>query len=103
MATQELLRGWGISTKLQVHTDSAAALGTCNRLGLCKSRHVQTRYLWIQEKLASGQFELFKIDTRLNTAGLLTKSLPYEAAEQHLKRMQFETSLGRSAIAKAVV
>ena len=32
MATQELLRGWGIDVELQVHTDSAAALGTCNRL-----------------------------------------------------------------------
>ena len=38
MATQELLRSWGINANLQVYTDSAAALGTCNRLGLGKSR-----------------------------------------------------------------
>ncbi|CAE7031422.1 unnamed protein product [Symbiodinium sp. CCMP2592] len=94
MATQELLRGWGLDVKLQVHTDSAAALGTCNRLGLGKSRHVQTRYLWIQEKLANKQFELFKIDTKLNTADLLTKSLAVESAEQHLKRMGFEVVSG---------
>ena len=103
MATQELLRGWGIEMKLQVHTDSAAALGTCSRLGLGKSRHVQTRYLWIQEKLANGQFELFKIDTKINTADLLTKSLSTESAEQHLRRMSFELVSGRSGIAKAVV
>ncbi|CAE7358585.1 unnamed protein product [Symbiodinium sp. CCMP2592] len=103
MATQELLRGWGLDVKLQVHTDSAAALGTCNRLGLGKSRHVQTRYLWIQEKLANKQFELFKIDTKLNTADLLTKSLAVESAEQHLKRMGFEVVSGRNGLAKAVV
>ncbi|OLQ05162.1 hypothetical protein AK812_SmicGene11691 [Symbiodinium microadriaticum] len=94
MATQELLRGWGLNVKLQVHTDSAAALGTCSRLGLGKSRHVQPRYLWIQEKLANTQFELFKIDTKLNTADLRTKSLAIECAEPHLKRMGFEVVSG---------
>ena len=104
MATQEILRGWGIETKLQVYTDSAAALGTCNRLGLGKSRHVQTRYLWIQEKLAtSGIFELFKIDTKLNTADLCTKALAMEAAMRHLRAMGFEVAEGKSSIAKSVV
>ena len=110
MATQELLRGWGLNVKLQVHTDSAAALGTRNRLGLGKSRHVQTRYLWIQEKLAkiqeklaNKQFELFKIDTKLNTADLLTKSFATEYAEQHLKPIGFDLAVGRSGLAKAVV
>ena len=103
MATQELLRGWGIERRLQCHTDSSAALGTCNRLGLGKSRHVQTRFLWIQERLAEKTFELLKIDTKLNTADLCTKSLAYEAAERHLKTMGFETIEGKSSIAKAVV
>eukprot|EP00438_Fugacium_kawagutii_P022577 Skav230125 [mRNA] locus=scaffold2192:206723:207394:+ [translate_table: standard] len=103
MATQELLKGWGITTKLQVHTDSAAALGTCNRLGLGKSRHIQSRYLWIQERLAEGSFELFKIATNLNTADLCTKALSSEAVERHLKTMGFESSSGRSTLAKAVV
>ena len=103
LATQELLQGGGLDVKLQLHTDSAAALGTCNRLGLGKSRHVQTRYLWIQEKLANKEFELFEIDTKLNTADLLTKSLATEPAEHHLKRMGFEVVSGRSNIAKAIV
>ena len=103
MATQELLRSWGINVNLQVYTDSAAALGTCNRLGLGKSRHIQTRYLWIQEKLAERSFELIKIDTKLNTADICTKALASEAAERHLKAMGFEVVQGRSSIAKAVV
>ena len=90
-------------TKLQVHTDSASALRTCNRQGLGKSRHVQTRYLWIQEKLSEKIFELFKIDARLNTADLCTKSLAVEASESHLKRMGFANLGGTSAIAKNVV
>lgn len=102
-SSRELLRGWGINTTLRVFTDSAAALGTTNRLGLGRSRHVQTRYLWVQEKLATKVFELHKIDTKANTADLCTKSLAYEAAERHLKTMGFHRVEGRSSIAKAVV
>ena len=103
LATQELLRSWGINTKLKIYTDSAAALGTCNRLGLGKSRHVQTRFLWIQEKLAEKAFELLKIDGKLNTSDICTKALPSEAAQRHLRAMGFEPLAGRSSIAKAVV
>ena len=102
MATQELFRSWGINTKLHVYTDWSAALGTCNRLGLGKSKHVQTRFLWIQEKLAEKVFERFNIDTKLNTADTCTKALASEAVERHLKAMGFEALSGRSSIAKAV-
>ena len=94
MATQELFRSWGINTKLHVYTDLSAAVGTCNRLGLGKSRHVQTRFLWIQEKLAEKVFELFKIDAKLNTADICTKALASEAVERHLKAMGFEALSG---------
>ena len=60
IATQELLCGWGIETKLRIHTDSGAALGTRNRQGLGKSRHVQTRYLWIQQKACRQGLRAFQ-------------------------------------------
>ena len=95
--------GAGIKVNLQVYTDSAAALGTWNRLGLGKSRHIQTRFLWIQEKLAERSFELIKIDTKLNAADICTKALASEAAERHLRAMGFEEVQGRSSIANAAV
>ena len=54
-------------------------------------------------KACRESFELLKIDTRLNTADLCTKSLAVEASESHLRRMGFEIVSGRSAIAKKVV
>ena len=77
MANQELLRGWGLT-----RTDEI---------------------LWIQEKLVNKQFELCKIDTKLNTADLLTKLLAVECAEQHLNRIGFEVVSRRSGLAKAGV
>ena len=56
MATQELLKSWGINTKFRVYTDSSAALGTCNRLGLGKSRHIQTRLLLISREASRKSF-----------------------------------------------
>ena len=81
------LKSWGINMKLHVYSDSSAALGTCNRLGLGKSRRVQTRFLWIQEKFPERAFELFKIDTKLNTADICTKALASEVVERRLKAM----------------
>ena len=100
---QELLRGWNVETKLKVKTDSSAALGTCNRIGLGKSRHVQTRFLWVQEQLAAGYFELEKVETSKNIADVCTKSLNAEAAGRHVKSMSYEVLAGRSTAAKSLV
>ena len=67
MATQELLRGWGLDVKLKCN-----CAWHLQPRGAWKVAPRQTRYLWIQEKLANKGFELFKIDTKLNTADLLT-------------------------------
>ena len=102
MATHVLLGGRGLGVKLQVHTDSAAGLGACNRLGLGKSRRVQTRYLWIHEKLASKQFKPFNMDTKLNTANMLTKSSAVECAEHNLTRMGLDV-VKRCCVAYSVL
>ena len=78
--------------KLKVKTDSSAALGTCNRIGLGKSRDVQTRFLWAQEQLAAGHFELEKVETSKNIADICTKSLNAEAARRHVKSMSWIVS-----------
>ena len=84
-------------------TDSSAALGTSNRLGLGKSRHVQTRFLWVQEHLAAKNFELEKVATNKNVADICTKSLNAEAAARHVRTMGFEIAAGRATTAKALV
>ena len=102
ISLQEILRGWGLQPKLKMHTDSSAALGTCNRQGLGRSRHVQTRFLWVQEKLAQHEFELVKIPTKQNVADLCTKGLPANEMERHMQSMGFEYSHGRAEAAKAL-
>ncbi len=39
-------------------------------------RHIQTRYLWLQERVAAKHLRLEKIKGELNPADILTKVLP---------------------------
>ena len=50
LGLQSLLQDFGLSVRVVVEGDSNAAKGTVNRQGLGKARHIQTRYLWIQER-----------------------------------------------------
>ena len=49
-----------------VRTDSSAAIGIAARRGLGRTRHIQVQYLWIQEKVASSDFLIKKIDGKHN-------------------------------------
>ena len=39
--------GWKMSVR--VHTDSSAAKAVASRRGLGKLRHIELKYLWVQE------------------------------------------------------
>ena len=65
----------GITLKGRVHTDSTSARGICNRRGLGKTRHIHTQFLWVQERLHAGDFQLFKVPGKENPGDLMTKYL----------------------------
>ena len=62
--------------ELTVYTDSSSGKALASKLGLTrKSKHVQLRYLCMQDLVASGQLKLSKIPTDKNPADVLTKYL----------------------------
>ena len=71
-------RDLGIETQIQIYTDSSACKCFAPRRGLGKMRHVDTRYLWVQEHLALKTFKLLKVLGAENPADILTK--PQNAA-----------------------
>ena len=44
----------GFEMSLQMFSDSSAARAFASRRGLGRQRHVQTRYLWLQERVAAA-------------------------------------------------
>ena len=61
LGLQSVASDLGISVNLHVKTDSSAAVGICNRAGIGKVRHLATGQLWVQERIRSGAFRLYKL------------------------------------------
>lgn len=68
---------------LKIYSDSTAGRGMCSRAGVGKVRHLELRYLWIQERVRLKAFELHKEDTNEMTADMLTKYSEWPTIEKH--------------------
>ena len=79
----------GVTTSVDLCSDSSSAGSFASRKGLGRQRHVQTRYLWIQERVACKHFRVKKIRTERNTADMLTKSVGLQTIKKHLKTLGF--------------
>ena len=75
---QALLRDLGVQMPIRVWTDSSATMGICSRQGLGKLRHVDTRSLWVQQRVRDGTLELRKVRGEVNPADVFTKHLSSE-------------------------
>ena len=89
LGLQSLLRDWGLDLKLEVLSDSSAARGFSNRQGLGKMRHVQTRYLWVQERVKEGHLKVLPVRGKNNPADVLTKAVSGRLRVKHLTRLGY--------------
>ena len=82
-----MMYDFGIQTSSRIYVDSVAALGIASRVGLGKTRHISTQYLWIQEKVSKKELDLEKVPTQDNPADALTKYLKAETLLKHIEAM----------------
>ncbi len=82
-----------------VHCDASAALGIVNRQGLGKLRHINVRYLWLQEKVRGKELDVLKVAGTENPADLLTNNLDAETMWRHVGRLGFYVAEGRATLA----
>ena len=85
LGLQSLLRDWGIELPLEVLSDSSAARGFAQRQGLGRMRHIQTRYMWIQERVKEGHLKVLPVRGTNNAADILTKAVAGTLREKHLE------------------
>ena len=102
LSVQALYRDWGLEMDLVVASDSSAARGTASRRGLGKLRHVQTRYLWIQERVAKNELKIIAVGTKQNVADLCTKPVNKDTREKHMKTLGQIFATGKASGAKAL-
>ena len=102
LGLQALGRDLGFDLRLEVHADSAAAIGICRRSGIGRVRHLAVGQLWVQERLREGTFSLYKVLGTANPADLMTKHLSSAVMLQHLGAMEVWPESGRARSAPTV-
>ena len=103
LGVQSLLKDWGLHEDLVVETDASAALSFASRRGLGKLKHIQTRYLWTQERIAAKHLKVRKVHTKRNHSDLLTKPLTAAEINRHMAGMSQEFREGRAQSGKKVL
>ena len=63
----------GFTVQVRVLSDSSAARAMTARTGSGRVKHVETRFLWVQDRVRKKQFSVGCIDTSPKTADLGTK------------------------------
>ena len=102
LSIQALMADWNEKYDLVLYSDSSAARGTASRRGLGKLRHVQTRYLWLQERVSENSLKIVSVGTHQNIADMCTKPVSKECSEKHMKTMRQEFHSGKAVGAKAL-
>lgn len=83
---EEMFEG---STVIFLDGDSSGAKGMCLRRGAGKTRHLEVRHLWIQDRVAKGELRIRKVDGAINRADLGTKELAVQRFNFLLELVQF--------------
>ena len=84
---------------MSIYTDASAAQAMASRRGLGKPKHMDTQYLWIQERINNKDFGLSKVPGSVNPADLMTKHLDSSTMRRHMSSLGLEVRDGRASIA----
>ena len=97
-----LLRDLGVNMKLSVYTDSSAGKSIGSRRGVGKVRHLDTRELWIQERVARGDLTLKKVSGAENVADILTKHVTRSVLDKHMHKIGVVRRAGRNTLCPSI-
>lgn len=97
-----IYQDFGIAIHGSVLGEANAALGMIRRKGIGKTRHIDTSFLWVQEKNASKEIKYGKIQGKDNPADLFTKFLSGDEIDKHMTAMNFEYKSGHDGIALTI-
>ena len=86
-----LLADFGVTVEVVIRTDASAAIGIVRRAGFGKLRHLNVRYLWLQDHVKNETLALHKAGGTDNPADVATKHFCAESLRRHLVRLGLRT------------
>ena len=82
---QALMKDLGWKAKVRKHVDASAAKSVASRVGIGKIRHLDVKFLWIQEAVRAGKITIRKVRGVENPVDILTKPKSVDEVEDLLK------------------
>ena len=73
LGMQSMMTDWGLSTQVRVWADHNTAKAIASRRVLGRTRHIELRFLWLQEMTKSGRMRMKWATAEQNLADHLTK------------------------------
>ena len=93
--TKHMYEEMGQTINIDVETASTAAIGMCSRTGVGKTRHIQVRWLWIQDAIRDKVVRLRKVKCTENEADMGTKDLDGLAHQPMLLKLPLKPTQSR--------
>ena len=75
LGIKSMTKDLSVSMDLEILTDASVAKSMASRRGFATIRHMDTHYLWVQERVQKGDILVSKVLGTNNPADLLTKFL----------------------------
>ena len=97
-----MFKDLGVDVEVQINTDSSTGKSVASRRGAGKIRHLGTRDLWIQERVARGDIMIEKVRGEDNVADGLTKHVDKQKMDQFMSECGFEKRSGRQELSPAL-
>ena len=82
---QSIMKEMGWDAEIRIRADSSAAKSIASRIGLGKVRHMEVKFLWLQEAVKTKKVEVRKVAGTLNPADVLTKPKSYRESADLLE------------------
>jgi len=97
LGLQSIMKDLGWEAKIRLLVDSSAAKSIASRTGLGKLRHLEIKFLWLQEIVRRKKIVLSKVRGDINPADVLTKPKSLEDMKQLLNFSCIDWCDGESA------
>ena len=86
LSLRSMYQDLGILMKIGIQSDSSTANSLTDRFGAGqRTKHIDTRYFWIQERVQDGDLSIKKVPTAKNRADVGTKPVSASVLQQHCK------------------
>ena len=92
---KNMMSEMGVTLGIRLKTDASAAKGIASRRGMGKVLHIEVNQLWLQDKVATGDIKVEKIDGVKNIADQLTKYVGREGIVFHMEKTSQKIFTGR--------